>query len=1548
MATTPAVRRAATLAFALAATLSGCGGDGAGPAPTPDADDTADAASAEIAGDAPVETVDTDVDTETVAPTAHFAVRIDGATLAVAGTSFALVAQLGGTPTGGVSTWQWELDDAVATGDVASDTVTLTFATTGVRSVRVTAQASDGERASADLSINVVAPVGHTVGDVDGDGAVTSADVAALTAALAGTTDLDAPASLRADVDLTGRPGVRDLTLVTAAVAAGAQAPRYLSRDGGSRGALLVVIHPALLDPTAPAELVFGDGGPSQAPWRWQPGYASTFVPLALDRAASLQLILRVGGQEVDRFPFAVEARLAPDGAPGSKLTALAQKLRRVGGAVADALGGLGEVAGLDANANAVIPLLATETGRHLTASLTELEAVVARMSPDVAGLADEVARANGLDDVLRALDALAVPDATSPGALTAAGGETLLDAICAARVLGEIMDKANMVVTIVEGVLLVASFTPAAPIAAPLLGAVHGTNLAVSFLAVLLELVPDLGTDASLSIAPAELHKGGPGELSLAVPVIPLSGLCGGGASQSVEKLTGRLAKLLVVQLAKKVPALSGSKVERLAADFVSGLLQIIIDQLEIDLAKVLAPLCDALDGLVGDLALPLDPLGPSADTGAPRTSAGCGKVVRVLGSTDRAAWVCESPCLDQMVALTADFRACGVDDVERFGGNHFSRTTSAHCIACDRVNCPEGCCSATGACVPLSPSTCAHPGDLCQACDVPAEICNGLGDCVCADNCSAAQVGERACADDFVTECQQKTAEPPCYAFTKRDDCAARFGATCLNGQCVGGCGPHNCPNGCCRPTGRADGGAECIGPGGVDIQSESQCGRGGAICINCFLERETEHVCENGACTDCRDRCPDGAQRCQPDGAGHPTIDAEERCTTYVTPAGNNCARWTETRCDTVRHHDCLPDAGPVGVSGGTTALAGCCGQEDQEPDDTAPTSVPLAIGIHPGFRLTPSDTDVFALTVPPRCTVTAQARAQGFDPVDFDLALTLNEDLSAPFTTAQTRPVPSGALLDEHATLTGRNDSTTITQRMWFVVASAVPAPGYCMGYAVIIGMTCARGCQTAADCDDEDACTIEECDPDTGVCHYAERTCTSPHLCVTGECFKESGCVWSLDDDLCDDEIDCTNDSCDLDRGCVHVPDDDACDDDDPCTTDVCDPEDGCQYAPAPDDTACPGGRCRQGACVQGGSCDVGLVLTCDDAAGRDLDIPIDDLGFSAYLVEPPPGFIGTIRLDHTLPNDAPPPIEWHIVEQGADLECGAPVPSTTTGAGALWRTELEYTSGMRPRLDVCYTVPPEVQTNALTIHAVATCLPACVDDSDCEPEGPCDLPACGEGVCVPGPAPCDDDESCTEDGCDPLAGCTHDPLDDGTPCPAGTCQSGVCTPPDPGACLLVDATGDQDPTSVSGDFVGLQFYDPATLTFAIKTASPYGTSMIDLVFRAAGEPGQTAANPPATQGGTYDIKIYTTNGSATVAKEPYRFNGSNWVFDASLIPRLTLSLSANDTVLVQFDTAGLAAAPDGVGVVAPSSGDRAPNAGFVDIPAVRTACPPRP
>ncbi|NUN12151.1 MAG: lamin tail domain-containing protein [Myxococcales bacterium] len=96
-----------------------------------------------------------------------------------------------------------------------------------------------------------------------------------------------------------------------------------------------------------------------------------------------------------------------------------------------------------------------------------------------------------------------------------------------------------------------------------------------------------------------------------------------------------------------------------------------------------------------------------------------------------------------------------------------------------------------------------------------------------------------------------------------------------------------------------------------------------------------------------------------------------------------------------------------------------------------------------------------------------------------------------------------------------------------------------------------------------DCNDNDGCTIDACDPANG-CYYTNVDCDDDDVCTQDDCNSDFGnCLYSLV--LCDDNDGCTIDSCDPTQGCVY--DSVNCDDGDVCTLDECDQDTGmCLYS----------------------------------------------------------------------------------------------------------------------------------------------------------------------------------------------------------------------------------------------------------------------------------------------------------------------------------------------------------------------------------------------
>ncbi|MBN1653186.1 MAG: hypothetical protein JXA30_05360 [Deltaproteobacteria bacterium] len=288
---------------------------------------------------------------------------------------------------------------------------------------------------------------------------------------------------------------------------------------------------------------------------------------------------------------------------------------------------------------------------------------------------------------------------------------------------------------------------------------------------------------------------------------------------------------------------------------------------------------------------------------------------------------------------------------------------------------------------------------------------------------------------------------------------------------------------------------------------------------------------------------------------------------------------------------------------------------------------------------------------------------------------------------------------------------------------------------------------------APDCDDGNPCTDDSCDSGSG-CVYQNNTdeCDDDNACTVDDACEDGECVGDAVD--CDDDNPCTDDSCDPDSGCEYENNEDSCDDGDACTTD-----DTC------DDGECVGGD--EPDCDDENEC---TEDSCDDVEGcvyddKPDDTPCDD--GNACTPAPEEGGSGChdgrcVGLLSIVCDDGNPCTDNH---------CD---PSDTDG-------------------DPCYFTD---------------------NTAECEDGDACTVgESCVDGACVGGQTRvCDDENPCTNDGCDPNTGCTVENIegecDDGNPCTVDDrCVYGECKDTKPRVCDDSDICTDNrcDPTDTDGD-----------------------------------------------------------------------------------------------------------------------------------------------
>src|SRR5262249_35037311 len=91
-----------------------------------------------------------------------------------------------------------------------------------------------------------------------------------------------------------------------------------------------------------------------------------------------------------------------------------------------------------------------------------------------------------------------------------------------------------------------------------------------------------------------------------------------------------------------------------------------------------------------------------------------------------------------------------------------------------------------------------------------------------------------------------------------------------------------------------------------------------------------------------------------------------------------------------------------------------------------------------------------------------------------------------------------------------------------------------------------GGTCMPG--TMTECDDQNPCTDDGCDPQIGCSHTNNAApCDDGDACTSGDACSAGACVPGATKS-CDDQNPCTDDACDPQTGCTHVNNTAPCDD----------------------------------------------------------------------------------------------------------------------------------------------------------------------------------------------------------------------------------------------------------------------------------------------------------------------------------------------------------------------------------------------------------------
>jgi len=351
----------------------------------------------------------------------------------------------------------------------------------------------------------------------------------------------------------------------------------------------------------------------------------------------------------------------------------------------------------------------------------------------------------------------------------------------------------------------------------------------------------------------------------------------------------------------------------------------------------------------------------------------------------------------------------------------------------------------------------------------------------------------------------------------------------------------------------------------------------------------------------------------------------------------------------------------------------------------------------------------------------------------------------------------------------------------------------------------------QGCVPGAalECDDSIDCTVDSCLPMLGCSHTPDDgKCDDEDVCTGLEiCVLEAGCVPG-EPLNCNDDLACTQDNCDPAEGCIHVPQDELCNDGLFCDgTESCDPVQGCTNGPVPsvaDAFDCTLDTCDEEAdkiqhdpidaeCDDGDICNG--VETCSADVGCMEGQPLDcsdGVGCTEDLCDPETGCY-SVPVDNFC-ND--------------NVECSEDVCDETEGClhfpdHSACNDGFECTSETCNIIDGCqYQTNDPLCDDGLYCNGAESCVVSqgCVDGfaPQLDDQIDCTSDSCNEELDevahVPDHTVCDDKDVCTgTETCETDVGCIDgEPLvcTDNLDCTVDSCspESGCAYTPDNAVC----------------------------------------------------------------------------------------------------------------------------------------------------------------
>ncbi len=360
----------------------------------------------------------------------------------------------------------------------------------------------------------------------------------------------------------------------------------------------------------------------------------------------------------------------------------------------------------------------------------------------------------------------------------------------------------------------------------------------------------------------------------------------------------------------------------------------------------------------------------------------------------------------------------------------------------------------------------------------------------------------------------------------------------------------------------------------------------------------------------------------------------------------------------------------------------------------------------------------------------------------------------------------------------------------------------PASGVCSNSAIT---GCGGNCNSSADCNDSNPCTDDSCVagkcsvlPNTAACDDGQK-CTSADVCAKGQCGGAPT--------VCDDKNPCTTDTCNPANGCEQAPNSVSCDDgngctigdtcaagscqpgplavcndNNPCTSDSCDPKTGKCLSANTTDACSDGDACTTGDLCAEGLCKSGKATVCNDGkvCTDDKCNPVT----GACVVSNNTAVCSDSNACTTGDICAA-----GVCKAGVAKVCDDKNPCTadscTAATGACVNAPIVGCGGNCQLTTDCDDKNP-CTTDSCTAGkcAVAANTSPCSDNNGCTVGD-----ICGGGTCKPGAAKvCDDANPCTDDSCDAATGTCKTAnntavCNDNDACTVGDlCAAGSCAP----------------------------------------------------------------------------------------------------------------------------------------------------------------------